>query len=142
VQYLNGNISRRKDTLDTALFHELNHALHCATGDLKDKNTAILDYVYGLDEVKFWWTDREKPNDEELYNIVGAFLRDGKLHINPISCNMYDAFNSYKNGKKLDDIPQRMFHYSYNKFRRKRKLVESIEIIKINLDNFFVDAVP
>ena len=92
--------------------------MHCivATGDLKDKNTAILDYVYGFDEIKFWWTEREKPNDEELYNIVGAFLRDGKLHHNPISCNMYDAFNSYKNGKKLNDIPQRMFHYSYNKF--------------------------
>ncbi|MBR1479955.1 MAG: hypothetical protein IJ599_03615 [Alphaproteobacteria bacterium] len=117
MAYVNGHISSKYNTFDASLFHEINHVLHKVMGNMKDKTSETLEYIYKTSKIKYLWCNMKKDvlYDEEFYNITGKYLWNGELLYDPLNCNLYEAIEYSRLGYSTEWIPQRMFHCFYDK---------------------------
>lgn len=122
------NLVSTTGTLSEFLFHELCHAFHDISGVLKPTSldkSITLSHVYSSISTKHLWS-----NDEEAYNITGRSHDGVSLSFDPISCNMFDMWNSLKMEKS---IVQRVFHCSWSQYQKIVKICSFDSLAKLEI---------
>ena len=132
-----------KDTTDTSLFHELNHAFHYLM-NRRQKSTQILDKIYDTSCLKDIWGKYGKElNGEEYYNITGWYCDKytSEVLFDPINCNMYEICKYCKTATSREEFYQRISHKNaeaLDKFATEHNL--GIEDFLKNTDKFLINT--